>query len=125
MSQTYQSRTAAVAEWNSAFAANPAALSAYRKAINRDDGEITAEEHDALRRTLIGLYYLYDNGHYQYQEGFVSADYWAMTRGSLKNSMEIPVVKATFLNISNRSGRPDFRDLVQEINLQIEAEEGN
>ena len=125
MSQTYQSRTAAVAEWNSAFAANPVALLAFRKAVNGNEGEITAEEYDALRRSLIGLYYLYDNAHYQYQEGFVSADFWAMTRGSLKGMMEIPAVKTIFLGISNRAGRPEFRDLVREINVQIEAQKSN
>jgi len=125
MSQTYQSRTAAVAEWNSAFAANPASLSAWRKAVNGNESEITAEEYEALRRTLIALYYLFDNAHYQYQEGFVSADFWAMTRESLKGNMEIPAVNGVFLDISNRAGRPEFRDLVREINVQIQAHAGD
>lgn len=125
MSQTYQSRTAAVAEWNSAFAANPVSLSAFRKAVNGNESEITAEEHDALRRTLLGLYYLYDNAHYQYQEGFVSTDFWAMTRESLKGNMEIPLVNKVFLDLCERAGRPEFRDLVQEINVQIHAQAGD
>ena len=122
MSQTYQSRTAAAAEWNTAFAANPAALSAFRKASEGNEDEISTQEYDALRRTLVGLYYLYDNAHYQFQSGFVSRDFWEMTRGSLRNMMEIPVVNDILVGISERAGRPEFRDLVQEIGEQLEAQ---
>ena len=121
MSQTYQSRTAAAAEWNTAFAANPAALSAFRKASEGNESEISTPEYDALRRTLVGLYYLYDNAHYQFQSGFVSRDFWEMTRGSLRNMMEIPVVNDILVGISERAGRPEFRDLVQEIGADLEA----
>ena len=122
MSQVYQSRTAAVAEWNSAFAANPAALSAFRKASDGAQGEITTEEYEALRRTLSGVYYLYDNAHYQYQAGFVSSEFWEMIRESLKNMMEIPVVSDLLVQVSERGGRPEFRDLVREIGEQLEMQ---
>ena len=125
MSQTYQSRTAAVVEWQTAFAANPVALSAYRKAMNGNDDEIAAAEQDALHRTLMGLYYLYDNAHYQYQEGFVSAEFWASTRKSLYRVMETPAVNEIFSEFSGRAGRPEFRSLVQEISAQIEAQVGD
>lgn len=124
MSQTYQSRTAAVAEWNSAFAANPDALSAFRKASDGNDSDISAGEYDALRRTLGGMYYLYDNAHYQYQAGFVSGEFWAMTRESLKSNMEIPAVTRIFLEMSTRGGRPEFQELVRELAEEIEAEAG-
>ena len=122
MSQTYQSRTAAVVEWNSAFAANPAALSALRKATDGTENEITTQEYDALKRTLTGAYYLYDNAHYQYQAGFVSNEFWEMTRGSLKNIMEVPVANGILAAISKQGGRPEFRDLVREIGEQLEMQ---
>ena len=115
MSQTYQSRTAATVEWNSAFAANPAALSAYRKAREGNDDEITTPEYDALRRTMSGMYFLYDNAHYQYQAGFVSSEFWEMTREGLRKNMEIPIVRDIFLEFSDGRGRPEFRSLVKEI----------
>jgi len=124
MSQAYQSRTAAAAEWNSAFAANPAALSAFRKASERNEDEITTQEYDALRRTMSGLYYLYDNAHYQHQAGFVSSDFWEMTRESIKNIMQIPVVRGLIVEVSERGGRPEFRDLIQEIDKQLETQAG-
>ena len=115
MSQTYQSRTAATVEWNSAFAANPAALSGYRKAYAGKEDEITTQEYDALRRTMSGMYFLYDNAHYQYQAGFVSNEFWAMTREGLKRNMEIPAIRDIFLDYSDGRGRPEFRSLVKEL----------
>lgn len=122
MSQTYQSRTAAVVEWNSAFAANPAALSALRKATDGTENEITTQEYEALKRTLNGMYYLYDNAYYQYQTGFVSSEFWESTRGSLKNQMEVPAVNDILADLSKRAGRPEFRDLVRELSERLETQ---
>ncbi len=115
MSQTYQSRTTTTVEWNSAFAANPAALSGYRKAREGNEDEITPAEYDALLRTMSGMYFLYDNAHYQYQAGFVSDEFWEMTRQGLKRNMEVPVVRQLFINFSEGRGRPEFRSLVKEL----------
>lgn len=122
MSQTYQARTASAAEWNSAFAANPAALSAFRKAVEGAEDAISTQEYDALRRTMSGLYYLYDNAHYQYQADFVSREFWEITRESMKNMMAIPMVNGIFAEISERAGRPEFRILVREIDDQLETQ---
>lgn len=115
MSQTYQSRTAATVEWNSAFAANAAALSGFRKAREGNDDQITIQEYDALRRTMSGMYFLYDNAHYQYLAGFVSEEFWGMTREGLRRNMEIPVVRDIFLEFSDGRGRPEFRALIKEM----------
>ena len=85
LSQAYQSRVATVVEWNSAFAANPAALSAYRKSANGAVDEITTEEREALRSMMHGLFHLYDNAHLQYEMGFVPEEFWVMTRENLKS----------------------------------------
>ena len=115
MSQTYQSRTAATVEFNSAFAANPAALSAYRKAREGIADEITTQEYDALGRTMAAMYFLYDNAHYQYQAGFVSDEFWEMTHEGLRRNLEIPVVGEMFIEFSDGRGRPEFRSLVKEL----------
>jgi hypothetical protein len=122
MSQAYQARTSTAADWNSAFAANPVALSAFRKASEGNEDAIEAHEYDALYRTLASLYYLYDNAHYQYQAGFVSEYFWESTRKSLMTMMEIPTINRMLLKISDRAGRPDFRTIVQEIGEQLEAQ---
>ena len=121
LSQAYQSRTSAAAEWNSALAANPSALSALRKSSGGQDGDLTNEEYDALYRSLLGVIYLYDNAHYQYQEGFVTEGFWASTRASLKNLMKNPVANAVFVERLDASMRPEFRSVV--ISILEEPEE--
>jgi len=121
LSQAYQSRTSAAAEWNTAFAANPTALSAFRKAADGATEDITTEEYEALRRTMLGLFYLYDNAHYQYQQGFVSERFWAMTRESLKRIMMNPVTNTVFMERLDLGSRPDFRAVMLSISEELEA----
>lgn len=119
LSQAYQSRVAAVVEWNSAFAANPAALSAYRKSADGDD-EISTEEREALRSTLLGLFHLFDNAHLQYEMGFVSEEFWGMTRENLKRQMSNPFVNRVFMQKADDLARPSFRDIVLSVNEELE-----
>ena len=110
------------AEWNSAFAANPSALSAYRKAADGQGEDITTAEYDALLRSMIGVVYLYDNAHYQYQQGFVSEGFWETTRASLKSLMKNPVAKAVFLERLDLGMRPEFRTVVLSISSELKEE---
>lgn len=122
LSQAYQSRVASVVEWNSAFAANPAALSAYRKSADGETDEITTAEHDALRSTMLGLFHLFDNAHLQYEMGFVSEDFWAMTRENLKRQMTNPFANLVFIQKANDLARPSFQDVVLSINEELKTE---
>ena len=119
LSQAYQSRVATVVEWNSALAANPAALSAFKKSAEGAVDEITTEEHEALSSTLDGLFHLFDNAHFQYEKGFVSEEFWAMTRESLKAQMSNPVANRVFVQKVNGLARPSFRDVVLSINEEL------
>ena len=121
LSQAYQSRTAAAAEWNSAFAANPIALSGYRKAVDGRDEDITPEEFAALQRSMVGVMYLYDNAHYQFQEGFVSEEFWVTTRNSMKGLMSHDVVNAIILDRLEFQGRPEFQEVVMSIDEELRA----
>jgi hypothetical protein len=122
LSQAYQARVAAVVEWNSTFAANPAALSAQRKAAKGAMDEITDGEHDALRSTLLGLFHLFDNAHLQYQKGFLSEEFWGMTRENLKLNMTNPFVNVVFVEKANQGARPDFQAVVLSIKKELEAQ---
>ena len=123
LSQAYQSRVASVAEWNSAFAANPAALSARRKSVDGAADGITTEEREALRSTMLGLFHLFDNAHFQYEMGFVSEEFWRMTRASLKLQMMSPFVNGVFVAKVHRGARPSFRDVVLSINDELKNEQ--
>lgn len=121
MSQTYQSRTAAVVEWNMALAANPAALSARRKASSGAEDEITPEEYDAYLFSVLGVFHLFDNAYYQYQQGFVTDEFWEMTRGNLRNQMSNPVARHIILDKVERGIRPEFRDEILRIDEELGA----
>ena len=125
LSQAYQSRVATVVEWNSALAANPAALSAYRKSAEGAVDEITTEEHEALRSTMLGLFHLFDNAHIQYEMGFLSEEFWAMTRENLKLQMSNPAANRVFVQKANDLARPSFRDVVLSINEELRIQQIN
>jgi len=124
MSEPYQVRAAATVEWTSAFAANSVALSANRKATEGAVDTITPEEYDALRYTMLGVFYLFDNAQYQYQSGFLSDEFWAMIQENIKTYMANPVARKIFLEKTERGVRPGFRDVLLEINAQLERESG-
>ena len=119
LSQAYQARTTAAAEFNNAFASNPLALSGLRKATEGAEEEITAEEYDSLYRMMIGVMYLYDNAHYQYQVGFVTEEFWMTTRRSLTALMSYPAVNAMIMDRLDYQGRPEFKDVVRSINEEL------
>lgn len=122
LSQAYQSRTATAAEWNYELAANPAALSGFLKANEGRDDEITVEERAAVYRMVASVMYLYDNAHYQYQQGFVSADFWGTTRSALKNFMTPPVINSMVLSRLEVQGRPEFKAVVRALDDELRAE---
>jgi hypothetical protein len=122
LSHAYQSRASAAAEWNSAFAANHVAMSAYRKAADGASNDIATEEYDALHRSMIGAVFLYDNAHYQYQQGFVSEGFWETTRESLKSFMMHPVGNVVFLERLDTGMRPEFRAVVLSISAELKEE---
>ena len=66
LSQAYHARTATAADWHTAFASNLTATSGYLKAIEGSEDDITAEEYESLRRMIIAVLYLFDNGYYQF-----------------------------------------------------------
>jgi len=124
MSDAYQVRAAATVEWTSAFAANAAALSANRKATEGAVDAITPEESDALRYTMLGVFYLFDNAHYQYQSGFLSDDFWIMIEQNIRTYMDNPVAREIFLEKTERAVRPEFRDVLLRINAELESDLG-
>ena len=121
LSQAYQARTATAAEWSSAFAANPVAISAFVKAVEGRDNDITSEEYETLRRTLIGVLHLYDNAHYQYQAGFVSEEFWAATQSNLLGWLRHETTRAIVLERLDAQGRPEFKAVVRAMDDELRS----
>jgi len=119
LSQAYQSRVAAAVEWNVAFGSNAAALAAFGKAEAGRQDDTSGDERLALRQVMHGLFLLYDNAHYQNQQGFVSDEFWAMTRNSMRHMMRNPAVREIFLaRLATGNVRPAFRAVVEALEDQ-------
>ena len=123
LSQAYQSRTTTAAEWNNALASNEVALSALRKAKEGRDEEISHEEYDALVRVIASVLYLYDNAHFQYQNGFVSEEFWLTTRASVKSFIAPPAINAIVMDRLSVQGREEFKSVVRVISEELHAED--
>ena len=116
MAQAYQERAIATSEWATGFAANPVAMSAFAKTNDvgfLSDGLIDAERA-VMQFSMIGLYNLYDNTHYQFESGFLSDELWEMIRGNLKINMRQAGIGDFFLASSVRA-RPSFREVILEL----------
>ena len=119
LSQTYQSRTTAAAEFNTAFASNPAALSAYAKCLEGRSEEMTDDEYRALHRTIVAVLHLYDNAHFQYQQGFVTEDFWTATQANLKGWMRNDALNAIIMERIDVQGRPEFKVVVRALAAEL------
>jgi len=124
MSQAYQSRAFAVVDYSMSYAANPLALSAVRKAREGRMTDIIPEEYDAARRIKIAVFMLFDNAHYQYEQGFVDDDFWSMTYNSLLSALKDPITKEVFMDRVKIGVRPSFEKLILEaIKINQNAQE--
>ena len=125
LSQTYQSRTTAAAEFNATFASNPVVLSAYAKSVEGRSEDMTAEEYRSLHRMTIAVLHLYDNAHFQYQQGFVSEEFWMATRTNLKSWMRYSALNAIILERMDVQGRPEFKAVVHSIDEELRKNADN
>ena len=125
LSETYQSRTTAAAEFNTTFASNPIALSAYVKSIEDRSEDMTAEEYQSLYRMIIAVLHLYDNAYFQYQQGFVSEEFWVATRTNLTSWMRYSALNAIILERMAVQGRPEFKSLVRSIDEELRTDADN
>ena len=124
LSQTYQSRTTAAAEFNATFASNPVALSGYAKSVEGRSADMTAEEYQSLHRMTIAVLHLYDNAHFQYQQGFVSEEFWMATRTNLKSWMRYSALNAMISKRMDVQGRPEFKAVVRSIAEELRKDAG-
>lgn len=119
LSQAYQARTTVASEWNVALASNQTALSAYNKFSTGQSQSVSDGEFQALHRMIVGLLHIYDNAHYQYQQGFVSEQFWSATRSSMEGWMRNGELSAIFVERMNHQGRPEFKNVVRAIDEEL------
>ena len=70
----------------------------------------------------LGLLLTYDNIHFQYESGFISAEGWASTQTDMKFAMKWPFFRRYMLSKLGRM-RPTFRELVIQASSAVEEAE--
>lgn len=138
LANTYQARTATLAETFHARAANSEALSAELRflGINPNDpvirssfeisesaGPMTELEYRAGVFIAIATWQQWDNLHYQYEMGFMPDESWLLLRAVIKRNME----RRTLAVVAKESVslRPTFKKVVEEIIAEVESERSN
>ena len=72
-------------------------------------------------RIFSGVLFLFDNSHYQFQQGFLPEEHWNRTRSTLKTAISSPFEKWVVQQMLE-SQRPAFRAELAEILDEIERE---
>ena len=121
LSETYQARAIASSQFSVSMAANSNLLRIFDRAASGELEQLSAEEISAARYMTTGVFFLYDNTHYQYTKGFVSEELWTSIRLSLKAGMTNPLRRKLLLERRDLM-RPSFREVVDEIDREIAAE---
>ena len=121
LSNVYQSRANASSEAAFSLASNEAALTAFNAGRQGDIESITPQQMGAGIATHIGLMFLWDNSHFQYERGFIPAEHWVRIRWEIKSAMSVPF-RRSFTESRFPMMRPTFRDEIEVILLEIDKE---
>ena len=123
LSEIYQQRTTAVAEWNTSLASNDRALSAFEKSATGRFDEITPEEARSATPFVVAAILFYENSQYQHALGFLPDDHWDRARRALKTNMKDPLWHASILSFKGNM-RSSFVAVLDEIENELASESG-
>ncbi len=124
LSEIYQQRTTAVAEWNMSLASNDRALSAFEKSATGRADEITPQEARSATPVVVAAIFFYENSQYQHALGFLPDEHWDRARHALKKNMKDPIWHASILSFKGNM-RPSFVAVLDEIENELASEAGN
>ena len=121
ISQTYQSR----AESEVAMILESSSNSAFRTARPKLNAglieELTDEEHVALDYHYGALATLWENDHFQYQQGYLSDEHWAKTEWNLTCTLGSRYVRKVF-EAQGWAMRESFSDVARKIAKKAESD---
>jgi hypothetical protein len=124
LSNVYQARANASSEAAFSLAANEAAMTAFT--VGRKEGVESLSSHQisAGIGAHIGLMFLWDNSHFQFERGFIPEDHWNRIRWEIKGAMRVPF-RRSFTEARYEMMRPSFREMIIEILEELDEESGN
>ena len=121
LSEIYQTRTVAVADWNLNLASNEDARSAFAKSAAGRMDDITDEEASAASAFILAAMIYFDNSHYQHGLGFLPDEHWERARRALRAIMRDPIWR-TNIDAQKVNLRTSFIEIVEEIEREIDGE---
>ena len=121
ISQTYQSRAASEVDAALQSAANPEFRSASSKHYAGAVDELTDDEYFALDYHFGALLTLWENDHFQYQNGYLSDEHWDKTLWNMKCRLGSPFYRK-HLSDGGWALRESFREVVNSISAESESD---
>jgi type II secretory pathway pseudopilin PulG len=121
ISAAYQARSSQITEIQTAMAGDSTMRAFTIKANAGQWDTVSADEAQAANFYLAALFNLYENIHYQYQNGFIDDEHWQRSRSGMKSLLSAEFPRSTFRN--ELSGwRQSFRELGEELISEVDAE---
>jgi hypothetical protein len=141
LAATYQDRTAAVAETIISVSSNKEAMSALIKTqfglnpgdpvppgyFELDEGlePLTAGEIAPAIYYSTAMWFHWDNSHFQYQNGYLPESHWSRIRSIIKTRLSQNSIARLSFELSPRSHRQEFREEIDNILAEVDAESEN
>jgi hypothetical protein len=117
-----QARTEANVQFLIESAANPLVASGLEKVSTGNESQVTYAERRAITMTNAAILFIYENIHFQYENGFIPEERWQATRRTIQGTLfNVPTLRSQFA--SNREQwSQSFGTVVDEIIAEIDAE---
>ena len=122
-SQIYQERANASVAAIMAAATNPELVSAFSKTNSGQSVTHTDAERTAALMAISGFAQLWDNAHYQYEQGYLSQSGWYRVRSDIKSLLRNPNTRSIILAfIESGQARPKLASVYKEIIAELDNE---
>ena len=111
ISEIYHSRAESERSNYSESISSPAYLSGSAKLAAGSVDALTPEENTALIHSFMAQLAIWENDHFQYQNGFLSEEHWAMTMKHMTCTFGSPYYRG----LLNMHFRESFASVIQEL----------
>ncbi len=107
-----------------AMLASPEIISVLAKVENNQLDSITTAELVAADIAIGATTYLWDNSHYQYERGYITAEGWARIRNDIKGVLRDPFARKIIMKIvEDGQARPKVADVYKQIIKELDEEQ--
>lgn len=121
----YQERTSTSVEAVLTMIQNDKVLGAMLKGRAGRMDEITPDEEFAGRYTVFAITLLWDNAHFQHENGFLSDEGWERVRNDIRTVMRGPFERRVVMQIvADGRVRPPLAALYREIDEELSSADG-